>query len=174
MAKYCKKDKKIMEYDYNTDEYYCPDCGEINENDEENYQYDKSTIFKNDLEDFNYMYDDYSKIIGKEKYSYNYSVNIESMIIRRNELLNVIYDYKLNAYKQSIMSLFNKYYTVFSKFSHTSSVIIVKILIFYSLLYKMDTDIYKILNEYISKNMSQMTARKYKKIINAIKIYKNM
>ena len=174
---YCKIDSHKLEYIFQTDEYYCPFCGLIYENPYSfNYHYNENSmnlLTQNDLMEFNYLHQDFNKIVGNisEK---NLSTSINLMIETRNKLLYFIYDNRLNSYKYEIMEYFNTYYKIFSinskKYTNT---IIIKILITYYSTHNLNLNLYDVVKNYIEDSMKDRHSKaKYKNILDFAKFLK--
>ena len=178
MAKYCKNDGIALIFEVNSTEWYCPKCGQVYEDEYEiRYTFNENAmnlITLNDFREFNYLHQDFNKIIGRNISSKNLSTAINLMIESRNELLHFIYGNNLHSYKYQIMEFFNQYYNLIGNNSvkYIESVII-KILIMYYSLHSINVDIYDIIKKYINDNMiSRPTKSKYENMLDFAKFIK--
>ncbi len=178
MIRYCKNDGYKLIYDSITNEWYCSKCGQVYEDDYEiRYTLNESNamnlITQNDFREFDYLHQDFNKIVGNisEK---NLSTSINLMIETRNKLLYFIYDNRLNSYKYEIMEYFNTYYKIFSinskKYTNT---IIIKILITYYSTHNLNLNLYDVVKNYIEDSMKDRHSKaKYKNILDFAKFLK--
>jgi hypothetical protein len=178
---YCKIDSHKLEYIFQTDEYYCPFCGLIYENPYSfNYHYNENSmnlLTQNDLMEFNYLHQDFNKIVGNHISEKNLSTSINLMIETRNKLLYFIYDNKLNSYKSEIMEYFNNYYKIIKTTGNNSfkfiDSILIKTMIMYYSTHNLNLNLYEIVKKYIENNFKDWNSKaKYKNMLDFARFIK--